>query len=94
MHHDIPEGYYSILEVFDFLGADTFRFSWTGKEVKIGKDDLLSKKLSYTAQWIRRELEAFSLGLYAHSKYGQYIEVVLIDKTFGVNLQKTSLKKS
>lgn len=75
MHHDIPEGYYSILEVFDFLGADTFRFSWTGKEVKIGKDDLLSKKLSYTAQWIRRELEAFSLGLYAHSKYGQYIEV-------------------
>lgn len=75
MDHGIPEGYYSILEVFDFLGADMFKFGWSGQEAGIGKDDLLGQKFPKFIKHFFGELYSFSRGLRGKNEYKDFIEI-------------------
>ncbi len=74
MHQDTPEEYYSIFEVFNFLGKDIFTFEWTGEEIRIGQDGLLAQKLPKIEEYFIKELNVFSFRPFSRKFYRDYTE--------------------
>lgn len=70
---DVPTGYYSIVEVFNYLGRDIFTFQWTDEEIEIGKDQLLRQKLPHFEEWVFEQASELSKGSYAKDDYKDYV---------------------
>ena len=75
MSQTIPEGYYSLAEVFNFLGQDVFKGTWTGQELEIAKANVLHKALPDFEQYLIKELEPTLSGIHYQSRYEDFLNL-------------------
>lgn len=75
MSQTIPEGYYSLAEVFNFLGQDVFKGTWTGQELEIGKDNVPHKALPDFERYLIKALEPTLSGIHYQSRYEDFLNL-------------------
>lgn len=75
MDQTIPNGFYSLAEVFNILGQDVFKSDWTGQELAIGRDNLLHKALPDFEKYLIKALEPTLSGIFYQSFYKDFLNL-------------------